>query len=123
LTVTVSPTSASVVTTKTQQFTASVANASNPGVSWHVNGVAGGDAAHGTISSSGMYAAPATVPSPATVTVTAVSQRRFESAIQVLPSFQSRIALHQAHLQISLAPHYRRLKLICRGPLPSTVSV
>jgi len=75
LTVTVSPTSASVVTTKTQQFTASVANASNPGVSWHVNGVSGGDAAHGTISSSGMYAAPATVPNPATVTVTAVSQQ------------------------------------------------
>src|SRR5439155_16038186 len=55
----------------TQQFTATVRNTSNTAVTWQVNGVTGGNATVGTISSSGLYTAPA---SPATVTVTAVSQ-------------------------------------------------
>ena len=72
--VTISPTSATVATGGTQQFTATVQNAGNTAVTWQVNGVAGGNATVGTISSSGLYTAPAAVPSPATVTVTAVSQ-------------------------------------------------
>jgi len=43
-------------------------------VTWQVNGVTGGDSTHGTINASGLYTAPAAVPSPATVTVTAISQ-------------------------------------------------
>ena len=39
-----------------------------------VNGVAGGNSTVGTVTSGGLYAAPAAVPSPASVTVTAVSQ-------------------------------------------------
>jgi serine protease len=57
----------------TQNFTATVANMTNTSVAWEVNGVAGGSATTGTISSSGVYTAPATVPSPATVTVEAIS--------------------------------------------------
>src|SRR6202007_1461375 len=72
--VTISPTSATVATGGTQQFTATVQNASNAAVTWQVNGVAGGNATVGTISSSGLYTAPAAVPSPAAVTVKAVSQ-------------------------------------------------
>jgi hypothetical protein len=72
--VTISPTSATVATGGTQQLTATVQNTSNTAVTWQVNGVTGGNATVGTISSSGLYTAPATVPSPATVTVTAVSQ-------------------------------------------------
>ena len=71
--VTVSPATASVVVSATQQFTATVSNASNTAVTWQVNGVAGGDAAHGTISATGLYTAPVAVPNPADVTVTAVS--------------------------------------------------
>src|SRR2546425_9300954 len=69
--VTISPTSATVAAGGTQQFTATVQNTSNTAVTWQVNGVTGGNATVGTISSSGLYTAPA---SPATVTVTAVSQ-------------------------------------------------
>jgi hypothetical protein len=58
----IQPTSASLVTSGTQQFTVSGA-ASNATVSWAVNGVAGGSAAVGTISSGGLYSAPAAVPS------------------------------------------------------------
>src|SRR5438477_8256518 len=57
-----------------QQFTATVTNTNNTAVTWQVNGVPGGNATAGTISSVGLYTAPAAVPSPATVTVRAVSQ-------------------------------------------------
>src|SRR5216117_2738657 len=69
--VTISPILATVAAGGTQQFTATVQNTSNTAVTWQVNGVTGGNATVGTISSSGLYTAPA---SPATVTVTAVSQ-------------------------------------------------
>ena len=72
--VTISPTTATVLAGGTQQFTATVQNTSNTAVTWQVNGVTGGNATVGTISSSGLYTAPTVVPSPATVTVTAVSQ-------------------------------------------------
>jgi hypothetical protein len=71
--VTISPTSASVQAGNTQQFTAAVTGTANTAVTWQVNGVTGGNAAVGTISSSGLYKAPVTVPSPAAVTVTCVS--------------------------------------------------
>lgn len=73
ITVTVGPTTASVQTGATQQFTATVANTANTAVTWQVNGVAGGNATVGTVSNTGLYTAPASVPSPATVSVTAVS--------------------------------------------------
>lgn len=57
----------------TQDFTASFANTSNTQVSWSVNGISGGNNTVGTISSAGVYTAPATVPSPAVVMVEAVS--------------------------------------------------
>src|SRR6202162_6119054 len=73
VTVTVSPASANVRAGATKSFGATVAGSSNTAVAWQVNGVAGGSAATGTISSSGLYTAPATVPSSNTVTVRAVS--------------------------------------------------
>jgi hypothetical protein len=39
-----------------------------------VNGVAGGGSATGTISAAGLYTPPATIPSPNTLTITAVTQ-------------------------------------------------
>src|SRR5438270_7958564 len=72
--VTISPTAATVAVGGTQPFTAMVQNTSNTAVTWQVNGMTGGNATVGTISSSGLYTAPGVVPNPATVTVTAVSQ-------------------------------------------------
>ncbi|MBV8854612.1 MAG: S8 family serine peptidase, partial [Sinobacteraceae bacterium] len=69
----VCPSSASVQTGGNQSFTASFANLSNQQVTWEVNGVAGGNATVGTVTSSGVYTAPANVPTPATVKVEAVS--------------------------------------------------
>jgi chitodextrinase len=72
--VSVSPLSASVAPGNNQQFAATVLNAANTSVTWQVNGATGGDTTHGMISSTGMFTAPASVPSPATVTVSAISQ-------------------------------------------------
>ena len=73
-TLSVTPSPASVPVGWSQQFSASIAGASTTAVTWSVNGVVGGSAASGTISSSGMYSAPAVPPTPATVSVSAVSQ-------------------------------------------------
>lgn len=54
-------------------FAATVTRALDTSVTWQVAGVAGGNAAVGTITAAGVYTAPATAPSPATVTVTAVA--------------------------------------------------
>ncbi|HEY1262688.1 MAG TPA: hypothetical protein VGF06_04140 [Terriglobales bacterium] len=73
VTVSVDPASASVIITQTQQFTATVQNASDTTVKWSVNGVAGGNSTVGTISSSGLYTAPVLVPDPGQFNVTATS--------------------------------------------------
>jgi hypothetical protein len=70
VTVGVTPATANVVVSKTQQFTATVTGTSNTAVTWSV----AGGAANGTVSSTGLYTAPATVPNPPQVTVTATSQ-------------------------------------------------
>ncbi len=71
--VTISPTSVSPVLGATVNFQANVTGATNTGVTWTVNGVAGGSAQTGTISSSGQYSAPSMLPATTSVTVTATS--------------------------------------------------
>ena len=71
--VAVTPTAVSITTGATQQFTASVTGTSNTAVTWRASGTGCSVAACGTISSSGLYAAPAVAPSPASVTITASS--------------------------------------------------
>src|SRR5512135_2690334 len=71
----VSPSTATVATGASLPFSVSmVFGPADKTVNWSVNGVAGGDATHGTIDPTGVYTAPAAVPSPATVTVTATSK-------------------------------------------------
>ena len=56
------------------QFQAVVENASSSAILWQVNQIPGGNAVWGTISSTGVYKAPGTVPNPPAVTVTASLQ-------------------------------------------------
>jgi hypothetical protein len=72
--VSVTPASGSVLLGNQATFSATVTNTANTSVSWGVNGVAGGNATVGTISSGGAYTAPADLPSPASVLITATSQ-------------------------------------------------
>jgi hypothetical protein len=73
ITISINPTAASVTVGSTAQFAATVTNATSSSVTWSVNGIAGGNGTVGTISSAGLYTAPATVPSGGTVTVQATS--------------------------------------------------
>lgn len=68
----VSPNSVDVRLGTTQQFNAIVTGTSNQGVTWAVNSIAGGNAANGTISATGLYTPPATIPA-GTISVTATS--------------------------------------------------
>jgi hypothetical protein len=73
VTVQISPRDQNVNVGATLQFTAAVQNTNDTVVQWKVNGIAGGNSTVGTISSSGLFTAPAAVPSPALETITAVS--------------------------------------------------
>src|SRR5437870_855137 len=79
--VTISPATATLATLATQPFTATVSGTTNTAVSWQVNGVVGGNSSSGLISTTipgtsneALYLGPSAVPSPATVSVTAISQ-------------------------------------------------
>jgi hypothetical protein len=87
VTVTVSPKRAAVtVTTQTQQFTSSPTS-----VTWKVDGVAGGNATVGTISSTGLYTPPATA---GTHTVSATSGTSSASASIAVTSLQGVLSYH-----------------------------
>jgi hypothetical protein len=73
VTVVVDPKTQSVVVGTTQQFTATVTGSSNMGVAWSVGGTDCTSQDCGSISASGLYTAPATIPNPALVAVTATA--------------------------------------------------
>ena len=55
------------------QYIAAVAGCTNTAVTWSVDGVVGGNAVDGTISTTGLYSAPSTAPQTSEVTITATS--------------------------------------------------
>ena len=72
LTVTVTG-STTVPLGSTSQYAAKVTGSSNQAVTWNVNQAAGGTAQSGTISATGLYTAPAAIPSSGTIVIAAVS--------------------------------------------------
>ena len=85
----VTPASASVGISTTQQFNVTVTGTTATAVSWYVNGVLNGEDTRGPITQTGLYTAPAIVPSPPTVTVTAILQSdpsKFASATVTITS-------------------------------------
>lgn len=57
----------------TTQFTATVTGTTDTSVLWQVNGVTGGASATGSISTTGLYTPPSSIPSPNTVTISVVT--------------------------------------------------
>lgn len=98
--VAVSPTSASLLVKAPQQFTANVqgTGAFNPAVTWLVNSVPGGNSSVGTISSSGFYTAPSSLPSPNSVTVAA------QSVQDSTKSGAAAVTINPENVKISLSP-------------------
>ena len=66
---TMNPQSATVAGDDTQQFAAQASDGSSPDLAWAVNGVVGGSATTGTISTTGLYTAPEFPPTPNTITI------------------------------------------------------
>jgi hypothetical protein len=71
--VSISPMNVSLYPSEVQQFAAEVTGTANQVVTWSVNNHSGGNLSIGTISSSGLYTAPAAVPFPDTVSPRATS--------------------------------------------------
>ncbi|WP_263378208.1 DUF1800 domain-containing protein [Granulicella paludicola] len=78
---------------ETTQFAAIVSGSANTAVVWEVNGVAGGSNATGTISSSGLYTAPAAMPGTTSVTVSVVSAASATATATVTESLLNPIAV------------------------------
>ncbi len=91
--VSISPSHASLFLGETQQFQVTVTGASNASVTWQVNGVAGGNAAAGTISANGLYGAPAILPASASITVGAVSQANAEAGASATATLKDDIVI------------------------------
>lgn len=95
--ISVSPASASVLVGHSQQFSAAVSGTSNTAVNWMVNGASGGSSTVGTLTSSGVYTAPATVPS-SPVIVTA------QSDVQTTASANATVSIMPATVSVSISP-------------------
>jgi len=123
--VSVLPSSATLVTNQTQQFTAQVAGTGNfsTAVNWKVNDVSGGNSTVGTITSSGLYAAPVAVPNPAVVAVKAVSTQdpaKSGSANVTITAPQSpTIVISPASTTVALGGSFAFGMTIIGSPTPS----
>ena len=77
-TVAISPGYTSIGVNQTLQYTATVTGLADTSVTWQVVGKVGGNATYGTISSGGLYTAPATIPANG-ITITAVASDKTTS--------------------------------------------
>jgi hypothetical protein len=73
-TVAIGPKSPTIALGATVQFSATATGLSSQSVTWYAGGTAGGNATAGTISASGLYTAPSTMPAQCPVQITAKSK-------------------------------------------------
>ncbi len=94
--VSVSPAVTSTVVNQTVPFSVMVTGTASTAVNWEVAAVPGGNATVGTINPNGIYTAPAQVPNPSTVVVTAVLQadttKTGTSRVQIFPANSNQAA-------------------------------
>src|SRR5271156_4491548 len=76
----ISPSYTSIGVNGTVQYTATVTGLANTSVTWSVNSIKGGNSTFGTITTGGLYTAPATIPSGG-ITVSALGSDQKTSAI------------------------------------------
>jgi uncharacterized protein YjdB len=122
--VTVSPSSSQISAGGTVQFLVTVQNASNPAVTWEVNGIPEGNSSIGTITSSGAatasYAAPASVSSPINFTVTAVLQadptKAGSATVTVSPSPVTQVTVSPANPSVVTGGSEQFTAMVQNGP-------
>jgi hypothetical protein len=111
ISVSIAPTSASVQVGQSKQFTATVSGTSNTATNWLVNGSLGGNSVVGTISSSGLYTAPAAAPSSSvTVMAQSVAQSTISAratvSITQSPSISVSISPTSANVQVGQSQQF-----------------
>jgi uncharacterized protein (DUF1800 family) len=82
-TVTISPGYTTIGVKQTVQYTATVTGLMNTAVTWKVNNINGGNSSVGTISKTGLYTAPASVPSVSTLVEALTSDNKTMAAVYV----------------------------------------
>ena len=97
--VTISPTSTTVPGGQTKQFSATVSGTTNTGVLWAVNGVQGGNLTYGTISSGGLYTAPAC---PSTTGVTVLAQSQYDGNAKATSAVTLTATTSTAHKYVAV---------------------
>jgi hypothetical protein len=102
-TLTVAPVVDEVQAGLARQFTASEGDTPTASVRWAVNGMTGGDASVGTISAGGLYAAPARIPSPPRVTITATHEDDPSLEASARVTILAAGAMHRVSNAISVA--------------------
>ncbi len=115
VTVTVAPSTASVLLGEPQTFTTTVTNSANTGVSWSVNGIPAGNATVGTIDAGGVYTAPANLPAPVSVSVQATSAADSSKSSTALVTITSGIS-------VSVSPQTMLVELGAARPFTATVN-
>jgi hypothetical protein len=126
-TVSVNPGSAQPFTGGNVQFSATVQNVATSAVNWLVNKVPGGNLTVGTIDSTGLYAAPTSVPTPPTVTVSAVLQSDSTASgsssvtIQTLSSIEGPLLLSPALSSVTTS-QILQLQVLTAGATNSLVN-
>lgn len=81
--ITITPTAAQVMEGQTAQFSASVSGTANTGVLWSVSGTGCAGSGCGTISSTGLYTAPSSVPAAVIVTATSRANQAIAAIARV----------------------------------------
>lgn len=97
--ITISPATAMLYGGQAQQFTAAVANSTNTAVTWTIS-----PSGTGSVSSAGLYTAPATVSSQQTVTVTATSVADATKSASSVVTLKPPIAVSAAPAAVTLMP-------------------
>jgi hypothetical protein len=89
ITVGIAPKTATMALGSFMQFAGYAVGSVNNAITWQVNGVPGGSVAVGTITSAGIYTAPANLPmSGNTVTITAISQADLNKSASAVVTLQ-----------------------------------
>src|SRR5262249_50382602 len=96
-------------------FTATVTNTADTGVTWSVNGIVGGSPSVGTIAATGDYTAPADLPAPTTVQISAASHADATKSGSATATIASDIAL-------TLTPNTASVELGATQPFQASVT-
>jgi len=115
ITVTVTPSTAPVLLGEQQIFVATVSNSTNSSVTWSVNGISGGNAAIGTVNGGGTYTAPANLPAPNSVSVTATS-------VEDTTKNSSAQATVTSDVSVSISPSAASVELGATQPFTTRVN-